>query len=276
MSVTLPRGAVWRWRRCGANIAAALVTLLRPARGGRPVWPSRGRLLAYAAGACAAIAAAMLLLDERVVRAMRLLPAWLVAWFDEITDFGKSGWFLWPLGVLLLALAAIAALDMTRISRLVLAALAVRVGFVFLAIGLPGLVVAILKRLIGRARPLVEDGTLVLMPFIWRPEYASIPSGHGTTAFAAAIAIGAVWPRVRALMWVYALLIAASRVAISAHYLSDVIAGALFGIFGAILVRDWFAARRLGFVVDAAGRVRTLPGPSWRRLKRVARRLLAT
>jgi undecaprenyl-diphosphatase len=49
-----------------------------------------------------------------------------------------------------------------------------------------------------------------------------------------------------------------------------VIAGAAFGAFGAIVVRDWFAVRRLGFFVGTDGKVHTMPGPSFRRIKRVA------
>jgi hypothetical protein len=40
-------------------------------------------------------------------------------------------------------------------------------------------------------------------------------------------------------------------------------------------VRDWFARRHLGFVVDAHGVTHALPGPSWARIKRVARSLIA-
>jgi hypothetical protein len=54
-----------------------------------------------------------------------------------------------------------------------------------------------------------------------------------------------------------------------------VLAGAIVGAVGALLVRDWFAARRLGFAVAADGQVRRLPGPSFARIKRVAGRLLA-
>ena len=74
--------------------------------------------------------------------------------------------------------------------------LTVRFGFLFLAIGLPGLFVTIVKRLIGRARPYVgsHDDPFIYMPFVWAPEYASMPSGHATTAASAAIAIGAMWP----------------------------------------------------------------------------------
>ena len=106
-------------------------------------------------------------------------------------------------------------------------------------------------------------------------EYASLPSGHATTAFAAAVAIGALWPRTRPLMWAYALIIAVSRVVLTAHHPSDVLAGALVGALGALLVRDWFAARRLGFARRPDGRIRPLPGPSFRRIKRVARQLVA-
>jgi undecaprenyl-diphosphatase len=101
-----------------------------------------------------------------------------------------------------------------------------------------------------------------------------MPSGHATTAYAAAVAIGAVWPRARVPMWIFAGVIALSRVVITAHYVSDVIAAAFVGAFGAVLVRNWFAVRRLGFVAQPDGTAHPLPGPSWRHLKAVARRLI--
>jgi undecaprenyl-diphosphatase len=161
---------------------------------------------------------------------------------------------------------------------MVLAAVAVRVGFLFAAIAAPSLFVTIVKRLIGRARPFVgeQSDPFLYMHFVWRAAYASMPSGHATTAFAAAVAVGLLWPRLRAPMLVYALLIAVSRVVLNAHYVSDVVAGAIVGAVGALLVRDWFAAHRLGFVIGADGGVHTLPGPSWGRIKRVARRLTAS
>jgi undecaprenyl-diphosphatase len=98
-----------------------------------------------------------------------------------------------------------------------------------------------------------------------------MPSGHATTAVAAAIAIGAIWPRARGVMWLYALTIMFSRVVVVAHHPSDVIAGALVGAVGALMVRRWFAARRLAF---SASDLRPYPGPAWRRLKAVARQLV--
>ena len=87
------------------------------------------------------------------------------------------------------------------------------------------------------------------------------------------MAVGLIFPRARPALWIYAVVIAASRVIVSAHYPSDVLAGAAFGAFGAILVRDWFAVRRLGFYVGSDGAVRPMPGPSFGRIKRVARAL---
>jgi undecaprenyl-diphosphatase len=153
----------------------------------------------------------------------------------------------------------------------------VRLGFVFAAIALPGLFVTVVKRLIGRARPFIggDADPFLYLPFSWRPDYASLPSGHATNVFAALVAVGLVWPRARGVMLVYALIIAASRVIVLAHHPSDVIAGAVVGGVGAMLVRDWFAARGLAFVMQPDGRVRALPGPSLERLKTVARQLTA-
>src|SRR6202043_663006 len=95
---------------------------------------------------------------------------------------------------------------LSRTAQGVLGALAARFAFLFLAIALPGLFVTIVKRLIGRARPFVggHDNPFAYRPFGWEPAYASMPSGHATTAAAAAIAIGALFPRARPLMWAYA------------------------------------------------------------------------
>src|SRR5262249_44674152 len=129
----------------------------------------------------------------------------------------------------------------------------------------------------GRPRPFVEGSAdpFIYRPLGWSVEYASLPSGHAVDSFAAAMAIGVLWPRMRPLMWTYAVVIAVSRVVLTAHFPSDVLVGAIVGVVGALLVRDWYAARGLGFVVGADGTVRPMPGPSLTRIKRVARALIA-
>jgi undecaprenyl-diphosphatase len=219
----------------------------------------------------------MVWIDAGAVDVAKRLPQPLVTFFDWLTDFGKSVRLLVPIALLLAAIAVVDSPALARMSRGVLAALAVRLGFLFAAVALPGLVFTILKRLIGRARPLVEGGAapFVYHPLGWSVEYASFPSGHATDAFAIATAVGALWPRTRPMMWTYAVLIALSRIVLTAHFPSDVIAGAVVGTMGALIVRDWFAARGLAFSLASDGTVRPFPGPSWARIKGVARQLMA-
>jgi undecaprenyl-diphosphatase len=264
-------------RRARANIAQGLALLVRAPRArAKPLWRAYSRLVVGVLVALAVLVAMMLLVDGSVVAMAKGAPRWLPAVFDQLTDFGRSGWFLIPLGLLLAAVAVLASPALPPFTQAVLASVTVRLSFLFAAIALPSLAVTVVKRLIGRARPFVDSQSdpFHYMLGVWRPDYASFPSGHATTAFAAAIAIGLIWPRLRVWLWTYALIIAVSRVVILAHYTSDVIAGAVVGVVGALLARDWFAARRLGFAIGPNGSVMTLPGPSLQRIKRVARSLL--
>jgi membrane-associated phospholipid phosphatase len=237
-----------------------------------PAW--RG-LKIHGAIAMCAVVLSMLFLDTPLHKFAAGLPPWLVDVAYEITDFGRSGWILAPVGTLIVLIAFLAPPALDYMSRAVLAIAVARLSYVFVAVGLPGLVSTVVKRLIGRVRP-SAIGPFAYEPFSWRPEYASFPSGHATTAFAALVAFGIIFPRLRPVLWIYAVLIAASRVMVSAHYPSDVIAGAAFGAFGALLVRDWFAARRLGFFVGSDSAIHTMPGPSQRRIKQVAGTLVAS
>ena len=265
-------------RRCAANVVMAVNLLTRPARVNERRLAGFGlRELVIMAGITVAVfALLMMTIDAAVIRGVGHVPHWIVSVFDDITDFGKSGWFLWPLGILFLVLAALPPV-LTPFSQRVLATIMVRVGFLFAAIAVPGLFVTIVKRMIGRARPFVGGSLdpLLFSPFAWVPAYAGMPSGHATTAFSALVAFGTLWPRARTILLVYALLIAISRPMVIAHYPSDVLAGALVGIAGAMMVRRYFAERRLGFAIGTGGKIHQYPGPSLKRIKAVARGLLA-
>jgi membrane-associated phospholipid phosphatase len=138
----------------------------------------------------------------------------------------------------------------------------------------PVLAGEVIKWIVGRGRPFVggEANAFNFAHFAGTEAYASFPSGHAVTSFALAFAVSAIWPRARAAMVVYAILIAISRLVLLAHHPSDVVAGALIGVVGAMFVRYWFAARRLGFAISRDGSIVPLAGPSLDRLKRVARR----
>ena len=268
----------------GVNTALAVVpraagNLLRWAsalgprrRTGLPAVPV-GVFAAVAVG-IAVIVAAMAALDQPASEWARQLPEWITGPADEITNFGLSGRFLYPLGIILLIVAALVRPSLAAVTQDVLVAVATRTGFLFIAIAAPSLFDTIVKRLIGRARPYMgeHDNPFLYKPFIWLPEYSSMPSGHATTAAAAAIAFGAIWPRLRPVMWLYAVLIMLTRVVMNVHHPSDVIAGALVGIVGALMVRRWFASRGLLFFPDDLS---AYPGPSVRRIARAVREAVA-
>ena len=189
-----------------------------------------------------------------------------------LTDFGKDEYLLSVLGGALVVLALVAAgLHGTR--RALLLGLGTRLQFVFLSIAVSAFVAEILKYIIGRGRPFVggKANPFNFVPFEGTGAYASLPSGHAVAAFALAFAVSALWPRLRLFMFTYAIVILLTRLVLVAHHPSDVVAGALVGTVGAMAVRYWFAARRLGFAIRADGTIVPLPGAAPSRLKRVAR-----
>src|SRR6266480_628712 len=189
-----------------------------------------------------------------------------------LTDFGKSAYVLWLLAGMLLSVAIISP-RLRGTSRAFLLSLGTRLQFVFFAVLVPVLSGELIKWIVGRGRPFVggEANAFNFAHFAGTEAYASFPSGHAIASFALAFAVSAVWPQARPAMIVYALLIAASRLVLLAHHPSDVVAGALIGVVGAMLVRYWFAARRLGFAIRRDGTIVPLTGPSMGYLKRVAR-----
>lgn len=189
-----------------------------------------------------------------------------------LTDFGKDEYVLSVLGIALVLVALVAA-GLHGTSRALLLGLGTRLQFLFLSVALSVFVGEILKYLIGRGRPFVGGAAnpFNFIPFEGTGAYASLPSGHAVTAFALAFAVSALWPRLRVVMFTYAIAILLTRLVLLAHHPSDVAAGALLGMVGAMTVRYWFAARRLAFAIRADGTIVPLPGAVSGRLKRVAR-----
>lgn len=268
MTESSGKGGLWRIRV--RNWLTRLVRPPRPAVARLSRWERR-HIGAAALAAVLMLAMLMVALDAAAIVDARRLPYGVNRFFNIITDYGKSGWVLWPAG-LFLAAAGIAAGTVSQRVGLLIASIATRVMFVFAAVGLTGLFANLIKGLIGRARPFVGGSAdpYLFSPWTWKPAYASFPSGHGQTAASVAVALGALFPRARIVLWIYAAFIFASRVVVTAHHPSDVLGGALVGGVGAWLVLRFFAARGLGFKIGLDGRIAPMAGPSWRRIKRVA------
>lgn len=265
-------------KRLSEGVTAAVAWLRRKPRRAaailqQPVWEQWIAVTVLTIGVAIV---SMFFFDAAATINSKRVPQSLVDVVNWFTDFGRSSWFLWPAALLFgLCLWAGASSRLTKTQHRVLAAIAVRAEFVFIAIAIPGLFDGLLKRLIGRARPLMIDWHIP-HPFSYSPfnnwgAYHSMPSGHATTAVCAAIVLGSMWPKARPYLWIYAAAICMSRVILLSHHVSDILIGALIGAFFAILIRDSFAARGLIFTVDSAGLVQPKPGPSWPRIKALAR-----
>lgn len=96
-----------------------------------------------------------------------------------------------------------------------------------------GLITGILKRVIRRARP-SGSAHLYYLQF----DRHSFPSGHATRVGAMAVALGALAPWWGAMgLGLWALAVGGSRVALSLHFASDVVAGLLMGVLlGAVIL----------------------------------------
>ena len=193
-----------------------------------------------------------------------------------ITDFGKSTYVLWFLAAILLLVAVTIPIVHAR-ARTVMIGLGTHFQYIFLSVAIAVLVGEVVKGIVGRGRPFVggHANPFNYSHFSWNEAYASFPSGHAITSFALAYAVSSVWPRLRLVMFVYATVIIASRLVLLAHHPSDVVGGALLGVLVAMIVRQWFAARRLGFTIRQDGEIVPLGGVGISDLKRVARGAVA-
>ena len=237
----------------------SVVQLLRaPTHARRAVAAQRPRrdVLVVAGVGGALVVALMFAFDVTEIAMMPPRGSPNVWWAREVTDFGKDVYVMWALlAALIVIVVALPLLHGASRARLV--RFGTQLEYVFVSVLCANLVTEILKYAIGRGRPFVggKANAFYFSPFAGTEAYFSLPSAHAVTAFALAFAVGAIWPRLRLVMFAYALLIAVSRLALLAHHPSDVVAGAVIGILASVAVRYWFAARRLGFAIRNDGQI---------------------
>jgi membrane-associated phospholipid phosphatase len=180
------------------------------------------------------------------------VSAWAVGWpkpvtgfFASITDYGLSDWILIPALLMFILSGLLGLIIPKRAAKLALRQMAGIYAFIFIGVALPGLASNLIKRAIGRGRPEVFDqvGQWTFQSFINNVPYQSFPSGHTTTAFAFAFVVGFMARRWFPFLLLGAMAIGVSRVAVGAHYPTDVLGGAVLGTVGAYAVRALFVAR---------------------------------
>lgn len=153
--------------------------------------------------------------DYRVMRRVNhwLAPRWFRTFMVVATRMG-DGWLWYATGVAVLIWGGRA-----RFAAIGSAGLAVLSGI---------LAFLLLKRISHRKRP------CELEPHCWAsilpPDQFSFPSGHTITAFAVALTLGAFYPDFQLALLLVAASIAASRIILGMHFLSDVVAGSVIGV----------------------------------------------
>lgn len=139
-------------------------------------------------------------------------PRWIRVWMLCATR-GGDGWLWYAMGLVILVAGG---------DRRFAA-----VGAALLASGLGVALFRRLKKWTGRKRPCAIE------PHCWAtllpPDQFSFPSGHTITAFAVAVSLSLFYPDLATGLLFCAVSIAASRVLLGMHFLSDVLAGAAIG-----------------------------------------------
>jgi undecaprenyl-diphosphatase len=149
-------------------------------------------------------------------------PYWIRHWM-VLASRGGDGWLWSAVGLILLLFGGSGRFD------------ALEAGLV--SVGAGQLTFFILKRIIGRERPCATEPHCwsILLP----PDRFSFPSGHTITAFAIAFSLGLYYPALLVGLIFCALSVAASRVILGLHYLSDVLVGILIGTAIGVAVFEW-------------------------------------
>lgn len=152
--------------------------------------------------------------DHRIMHRVNrwLAPRWIRVWMIAATRAG-DGWLWYAIGFLVLLFGGA-----ERFRAAAAAGLAEGIGVLFFLR---------LKKSANRKRPCeYEDHCwATVLP----PDQFSFPSGHTITAFAVTVSLSRFYPDLAPGLLFCAFSVAASRVVLGMHFLSDVLAGAAIG-----------------------------------------------
>jgi undecaprenyl-diphosphatase len=139
-------------------------------------------------------------------------PRWVRVWMILASRLG-DGWLWWGIGIVVLLFGGPA-----RFVALAAAAIAAAISV--------GLFLRV-KKIINRRRPCAIEpcSWATLLP----PDQFSFPSGHSMTAFAVTVPLSLFYPSLEPGLLFCAFSVAASRVLLGMHFLSDVLVGSALG-----------------------------------------------
>lgn len=202
--------------------------------------------------------ASMLWLDQPLARYLHVAAAPVEPAFAALAQLGLGYPYLVFFAGLFIMMRWGGALPMLRARDASLRTLASVPAFLFAAIALSGLAADAIKVIAGRTRPklLFASNIDQFGGLAFRADHWSFPSGHATTAAALMLGLWYLWPRYAPVYAAFAVLIAAARVIICAHYLSDAVAGLAIGAAATWLVAGAFA--RGGYAFNG-GSLRAMP-----------------
>ena len=176
----------------------------------------------------------------------------------SVTDAAKSGWYIVPAFIVVAIIGLLDWRELRHGSRRVLLAAYGRAAYILAAIAIPGIIVNIIKQIVGRARPRMVDEFDIygFSPFQFDAAFQSFPSGHAAAAGSLAMILMLWHPNAKWPLFVLMFVLACARIPAGAHYPSDVVAGFSFGAIMALVIARWLARRRAVFSFSGA---ETLP-----------------
>lgn len=147
--------------------------------------------------------------------------------FVNITEFGDSLWYF------LFSFFFIAIYLITKnLTNLLKSSIKYKNffifnSFIFASLFATGVITQIIKHVVGRPRPntVFENNSFDFNFFSLDSNFHSFPSGHSSTIFVVALVLGFFIPKLKYLLYLLAIIVSFSRVAIGAHYITDIIGG---------------------------------------------------
>lgn len=207
--------------------------------------------------AIGAFVLAMLLfsVDRPAAALGRTVPADIRAILDYVTDVGLLAWYFYPALLLTIGLLLAPAPE-GRGAGLRRHRLGGHAGYALASLGLATTITHLLKWLLGRARPplLDEEGVLGFALLRMGDTFESFPSGHSNNMGAVAIILAVWFPRWRWLFLAAGASLAVTRIAVEAHFPSDVVAGFAIGALTALALARYLAVRRIVYALPFEGR----------------------